>query len=173
MAGAALPSAQPRPCPPPAPLSCTAWDLRGGRGERSLRGVVHHQGLEKCQAKNQQPASSHLPDRRSIPLPQVGEMAIIINSIIVCGVVVAGGGLLFFKASSAPPHPPPSQEAQPRDVWRSGITAEGGKEEENRWRSVGGEGKKRNKERGRDTLLSATPAAAPASSDPPPSALLL
>lgn len=55
------PTAAPRPSRPPV------GDLRGGRREGSLRGVVHHQGLEKCQAKDQQPASSHLPDRRSIP----------------------------------------------------------------------------------------------------------
>lgn len=133
---------------PPPRTPGPRWDLRGGRGEGSLRGVVHHQGLEKCQAKDQQPAaSSHLPDRRSIPLPQVGKTAVIINSIIVCG--GAGGVRGSLKPPPLPP-PAPSQEAQPRDARKSGSAAEGGEEEEEkRWRSVGGVGEeaKQRKER--------------------------
>lgn len=44
------------------------WDLRCSRREGPFCGEVYHQGLEKWQAKEEKPASSHLPDRRSMPL---------------------------------------------------------------------------------------------------------
>lgn len=44
-------AAVPRSCPPPTTPG-PSGHLRGGRRERTLGGVVHHQGLEKCQAKD-------------------------------------------------------------------------------------------------------------------------
>lgn len=156
------------PALPPAPLPVLPRrHLRGGRRERALRRVVHHQRLEKCQAKDQQPASSHLPDRRSIPLyfffppsRRDGNN----NKFNYCACRV-WGGRRFLKA---PPLPPPAPWHSPAMCRERGRGWGGGGEtmEISGWR--GGR-----EERAREALHSVTPAAAPASSDPPPSALLL
>lgn len=63
----------------------------------------------------------------------------------MCAVV--WGGCCFLKPPPLPPHPPPRGRRSPE---MCGEAAEGGKEEEKRWRSVGGEGEK---ERGRYSTL--------------------
>ncbi|XP_025026217.1 uncharacterized protein LOC112541356 [Python bivittatus] len=66
-----------RPPIRPRPVTCSRpagprRDLRGGRREGPFRGEVDHQRLAKCQAEEEPPARSHLPDRRAVPPPPPG-----------------------------------------------------------------------------------------------------